>query len=151
MKGDKHHFKILGVPISKKRPRFVSSKGKNGKDFTRNVNIQQTEEGRFLWDVLTQLDNKDVLTGAIRIDFGFFFERPKSHFGTGRNANKLKDSAPTFCNKVAKDCDNMEKFAMDSMNKYIYLDDRQVVELSSRKCWCLVEPARTLFTITELE
>ena len=151
MRGDIHRFEVIGTPIAKKRARFVTSKGKNGADFTRNVNVQQTEEGRFLWEILTHWDNKPLLVGALRVAFEFVFERPKSHFGTGRNAWALKSSSPAFC-LSPKDLDNLEKFAMDSMNRYIYKDDRQVVELSSLKRWAdNGESAHTKIMIEELE
>ena len=152
MKGDVHKFYIPGKPIAKKRPRFVTNTGKDGKSFTRNVNVQQTEEGRFLWEVLTQWDNKPALTGALKLECEFVFERPKSHFGTGRNAGKLKASSPLLCDKVSSDCDNIEKFCMDSLNRYVYVDDRQIVKLSSEKRWAEDgEIASVVLIFTELD
>ncbi len=150
MKGDVHEFYIRGTPIAKKRPRFVTSVGKDG-IFTRNVNIQQTEEGRFLWEILTQWDNKPVLKGALSMDCDFVFERPKSHFGTGRNSGKIKDSSPVFCDKIAKDVDNIVKMCQDCLNRYLYLDDRQIVDVHGVKRWASPqERAHTKLTITEL-
>ena len=37
------------------------------------------------------------ITGPVRLEIVFLFPRPKSHFGTGRNASKLKSSAPVHC------------------------------------------------------
>ena len=37
-----------------------------------------------------------ALPGPVRLDAEFWFPRPKSHYGTGKNADKLKASAPTL-------------------------------------------------------
>lgn len=55
-----------------------------------------------------------------------FFPRPKSHYGTGRNCDKLKPSAPKFHTRKP-DHDNILKFYMDCMNKLVFVDDVQVV------------------------
>ena len=35
-----------------------------------------------------------ILEGPVRVTLMFRFPRPKGHYGTGRNADKVKDSAP---------------------------------------------------------
>ena len=61
----------------------------------------------------------------LRVDMVFVFERPKGHFGTGRNAGKLKASAPKFY-AVKPDYDNNCKFTLDAMNSAVYKDDAQI-------------------------
>src|SRR4051794_25363456 len=38
----------------------------------------------------------ELLTGPLEVHFVFYVQRPRGHFGTGRNVAKLKDSAPSF-------------------------------------------------------
>ena len=38
----------------------------------------------------------EISTGPILLAVTFTFERPRSHFGSGRNADKIKPSAPAF-------------------------------------------------------
>ena len=57
----------------------------------------------------------------------FFFGYRKIDFGTGKNANKLKNSAPKFM-LGKKDLDNLLKPLKDGMQGVIYHDDKQVVE-----------------------
>ena len=38
----------------------------------------------------------EPLSGAVEVSILFLFPRPKKHFGTGKNANKLKANAPVF-------------------------------------------------------
>ena len=150
MKGDVHIFHISGKPISKKRPRFVTRKTSEGKIFSRAVNIQQTEEGRFLFEVLRQWDDKQPIVGAIAVTMACSFARPKSHYGTGRNSGVLKPQSPIFCLN-SNDLDNIEKFILDSLNSYIYGDDRQVVDLHAVKMWSGIGYPLVAMTIKELE
>ena len=69
-------------------------------------------------------------TDALRITFTFNIKRPKSHW----NKYSLKTSAPIYHTK-RPDIDNYVKFYMDCMNKVVYLDDSQVIELSAKKIY----------------
>ena len=69
-------------------------------------------------------------TDALRITFTFNIKRPKSHW----NKYSLKPSAPIYHTK-RHDIDNYVKFYMDCMNKVVYLDDSQVIELSAKKIY----------------
>lgn len=117
---------IPGTPIAKKRPRFV----KRG-NFARAYNDQQTEEGRFLWEVKQQFRG-EPLAGALVMYVTFYMPRPKGHFGTGRNVDKLKSSAPVHHTKKP-DLDNLVKFVKDCLNEVAWVDDSQVVTTLSNK------------------
>jgi len=118
---------IPGTPIAKKRPRFA----RRGK-FNAVINDQETEEGRFLFHVLLQVKKK--LTGPVYVEIGFYFRRPKGHFGTGRNAGKLKTSAPPY-HIVKPDSDNLVKFAFDCLNNVAWVDDAQIVQHIAEKVY----------------
>lgn len=66
--------------------------------------------------------------------------RPKSHFGTGRNAEKLKKQAPEY--HIQKpDIDNLVKSTMDAItNINLWRDDCQVDSLITRKVWVDRDP-----------
>lgn len=123
---------VPGEPIAKARPRFARQ-GKHVKTYS----TQQTEEGRFMWEVLYQLEKLSVykgepFEGPLRLECRFYFKRPKAHYGTGRNAGQLKRSAPIY--HVSKpDVDNAVKFVFDCLNNILYLDDRQVIGLKAEK------------------
>ena len=118
---------IPGTPIAKKRPRFYR-RGKH----VGTYNDQVTEEGLFLLSLREQW-RREPISGPMFVRLHFFFCRPKSHYGTGRNAERLKSAAPRYPSKKAQDVDNLAKFAMDCMNGVVYCDDRQVVTLSAAK------------------
>lgn len=73
-----------------------------------------------------------MLSGPVAVDVRFFLPRPKSHFGTGRNATKLKDCAPDFHVKKP-DVDKLVRAVLDSLSGVVYSDDCQVVDLTTSK------------------
>lgn len=68
----------------------------------------------------------ELLTGPIDLRICFLFLRPKSHFGTGRNAHKLKASAPEYHTKKP-DTTKLVRCAEDAMKGIVWADDSQVV------------------------
>lgn len=119
---------IPGNPIAKARPRF-SRRGK----FVVTYNAQETEEGRWLWEAKQQL-KQPLIEGPIKISCTFYMPRPKSHYGTGRNAGKLKANAPELHTKKP-DLDNLEKWCLDCLNEIAWKDDSQVVESIAKKLY----------------
>lgn len=68
-----------------------------------------------------------VFTGPLGIGVTFFVSRPKGHFGTGRNADKLKDSAPVYPT-TKPDATKLLRAVEDGMSGFVWRDDAQVVE-----------------------
>jgi len=125
----KIELKIPGKPIAKARPRFA----RRGK-FVTTYNDQETEESKFLWEVKQQLDIKKPYECPISVEVGFYFDRPKSQFGTGKNAGVIKGSAP-FYHIKRPDLDNLEKFVLDCLNGYVWRDDSQIFNIESQKLY----------------
>lgn len=74
-----------------------------------------------------------VLAGPVAVSLMFYFPRPRAHYGTGRNANRLKDSAPLWHDK-RPDVDKLARAVLDAITESGTLrDDCQVVALSARK------------------
>jgi Holliday junction resolvase RusA-like endonuclease len=119
---------IHGKPIAKKRPRFA----RRGKHVV-TYNDQETEEGLWLLDAKKQIAEK--LNGPVVVEVVFSMPRPKSHFGTGRNAGILKPSAPKE-HTQKPDIDNLIKFVLDCLNHCgVWHDDNDVVRIVARKLW----------------
>lgn len=70
----------------------------------------------------------------IELTLLFYFPRPKSHYGTGKNSELLKDAAPKY-HTQKPDLDNMCKAVMDSLNMVLYRDDSQVIQVNAQKLW----------------
>ena len=71
------------------------------------------------------------LEGPVELNLMFHVARSKSHYGTGRNGDQVKQSAPAYPGR--SDIDNYSKFVMDCLNKRAFEDDRQVVRLIAEK------------------
>ena len=66
------------------------------------------------------------LDGPITLILVCVYPRPGSHFGTGRNAGVLKETAP-FWHDQTPDWDNVGKFVGDALNGMFWKDDRLIV------------------------
>lgn len=99
-------------------------------------NPQESEEGMWALLMLDQLKQAGVtfpLNGPLDISLLFSLKRPASHFGSGKNAGRIKQSAPMYPTG-RPDCDNMIKFVLDVLNKIgVWKDDAQVVRIHAEK------------------
>jgi len=73
-----------------------------------------------------------IHTGPIGVFIGFCMKRPKSHFGTGKNADILKDSAPEKP-KSKPDLSKCVRAIEDALTGIVWKDDSQVVYILAGK------------------
>ncbi len=136
---------VPGEPIPEPRPRADRRSGR----------VYVPDRGQRVWkhqiraetklalvrDAETRPDMAGVvpLSGcAFCVLLVFSMSRPKSHFGTGRNSDKLRTTAPrAHCGRP--DVDNLAKAALDALGAFddlpplVWCDDSQVVSLRARK------------------
>lgn len=68
-------------------------------------------------------------TGAFALRVKYFFGRPKSHYGTGRNREVLKPSAPAYpISRAVGDIGKLTRAIEDALTGVVYRDDSQIVE-----------------------
>lgn len=72
--------------------------------------------------------------GPVNVIVDFFFPRPKGHFGSGRNAERLKDSAPIW-HSAKPDLDKLQRALGDAMTGVVVRDDSQVASWHVRKLY----------------
>lgn len=89
-----------------------------------------------------------LLSGPLHASLVFVFPRRKSDYGTGRNANVLKTSAPVYPTSPP-DIDKACRAVLDALTGVCFRDDAQVARLEAVKQYG--EPARLEVTLTELE
>jgi crossover junction endodeoxyribonuclease RusA len=87
--------------------------------------------------------------GPVWARFTFFFPRPKSHYGTGRNAGILKESAPMY-HSSPPDVDKLVRAVGDALTMSgLIADDRLIVEILATKRYG--EPPGVLIWLRDIE
>ena len=130
---------VLGEPTAQKRHRH----------FKRGSHVQTYDPSKekkqdFLW-IAQQSAPEEPISHPVHLQVGLFFGRPKSHYGTGKNSNVLKPSAPTL-HTQKPDIDNIAKFLMDAMNKVFWKDDSVICSLTVKKRYDFVPRIEILIT-----
>ena len=111
-------FNINPVPAS--RPRVTRWSTYYPKKYTQ-----------FKLDMIALTSELDLtpFEGLLGVDIGFYIGMPKSW---SKKKKELKESS--YCDNNA-DVDNYLKAILDSLNEVVYVDDRQIVEISARKIY----------------
>jgi Holliday junction resolvase RusA-like endonuclease len=112
-------------------------------DSNRNAKPWQTR----VTETLRAKYDGPLLRDAVAVELDFCFARPRSHYGTGRNAGRVRDSAPLEMTKMP-DVDKLCRLALDSLVGVVIADDAQVVRLTARKRYS--EPERLEARVSEI-
>jgi Holliday junction resolvase RusA-like endonuclease len=75
-----------------------------------------------------------LLTGPLAVTCVFYFPRPKGHFGSGKNAGRLKPSAPAHYAQIP-DVGKCVRPVFDALEGVLFRNDAQVVEERAYKRW----------------
>jgi Holliday junction resolvase RusA-like endonuclease len=77
------------------------------------------------------------LDSPVSVIVELFFDRPRSHYRTGRNAHLLRDNAPTRpANRASGDIDKMLRAIFDAVcDAGAITDDAQVIAVEAYKHW----------------
>jgi Holliday junction resolvase RusA-like endonuclease len=74
-------------------------------------------------------DDVETFAEAVQVEVAFYFTRPKSHYGTGRNANTLKASAPRYV-ATKPDLDKLLRSTFDALTTAgIWRDDNLAADV----------------------
>lgn len=91
-------------------------------------------------DLMEEQQLRGVLPiqGPVDVEVEFLFPRPQSHYGTGRNAEKLKPSAPHYTTSTRDgDLDKVLRSTIDGLAErtggVMLRDDRLVVSVTATK------------------
>ena len=120
-------FFVAGVPVPK-----GSAKAFVNRRTGRAIVMQDNRDKQKPWSSMISVTAQNLISepvrGPVRLSVLFVMPRPKSHFGTGKNASKLKDSAPTH-HIVKPDLDKLVRCVKDALTGIAWGDDCQVCEL----------------------
>ena len=115
-----------GSPVEKNGRIVIATMDSNKKsgDWMRQVRDAAAEAMR----------GRETFAGPIKLCVHFWFSRPQSHFGAGKNAGKLKSSAPCYFVQ-SPDIDKLVRCIADGMTGLVYRDDKQICDVYARKEW----------------
>ncbi|WKN47123.1 RusA family crossover junction endodeoxyribonuclease [Nocardioides sp. Arc9.136] len=126
-------IRVLGLPIPqgsktavtrKGRPALIDANAATLAPWRDQVKLVAEDTCRY----------HDTITGPVRVWVRFTFERPPSHYRTGRNAHLLKDSAPRYPGRACGDVDKLQRAVFDALtDAAVWADDTQVVDVRARK------------------
>lgn len=99
-------------------------------------------------EAVATLDGEAPLEGALRLTVVFILARPKGHYGSGRNSDRLRPSAPPFPT-TRPDASKLVRAVEDALTGALFRDDAQIVSqhVGKRYGW----PERTVVTVSEIE
>lgn len=93
-------------------------------------------------------DDGIIYHGPVDLDITFCFLRPKSHYGTGRNAHILKESAAVSVIRKP-DLSKLIRSTEDALtDALIWRDDSQVVHITASKRYADMQGATIRVTLT---
>lgn len=125
-------FTVYGRPQQKGSKRSI--KLADG----RNVMVDMNQQARAWADAVThaaaEQGNGELLCGPIALEVSFFFSRPKSHFGSGKNFEKVKPSAPEM-HAQTPDLDKLLRTVGDALSGVLIRDDKQICAIHGKKVW----------------
>tara|TARA_Y100000004_G_scaffold167781_1_gene200613 strand:+ start:164 stop:571 length:408 start_codon:yes stop_codon:yes gene_type:complete len=94
------------------------------------------------------------INAAVSLRCEFVFPRPQSHYGTGKNATKLKPSAPRYHVKTP-DVDKLVRGVADSIGdavaRVLLNNDSQIVTLYAAKRYSTDDFLGAIITVTALD
>lgn len=126
-------IELVGKPMTMARARFSRS----GPTYTPEDRVLRMGDFAQAWaDEGQPRFAKGIYLAA---EFEFVFARPSSHFGSGRNSEILRPSAPKFPGRgqYGGDLDNLVKLVCDGLSKVAFNDDSQIVSSTEIKRWAL--------------
>jgi len=141
-------FRVLGTPVPQGSVKAFGS---------RVVANNEHALGSWRSDVASAAQRAKPadwdINAAVSLRCEFVFPRPLSHYGTGKNATKLKPSAPRYHVKTP-DVDKLVRGVADSIGdavaRVLLNNDSQIVSIYAAKRYSTDDFLGAIITITAL-
>jgi Holliday junction resolvase RusA-like endonuclease len=93
---------------------------------------------KIAWFAMQKFGRICLLRGPLILTLWFYRERPKGHYGSGRNAGRLKDSAPLRPTTLPDNV-KLARAVEDALTGVIWKDDAQICDHFIHKRYCSAE------------
>jgi Holliday junction resolvase RusA-like endonuclease len=130
-------FTVPGIPApqgSKVRTRYGVREDNPATRPWRTAVAWEASALRARIDDNEQYDATFPLLGPLSLWVVFFFPRPKNHYGSGKNSDVLKPSAPIF-HTSKPDGDKLTRAIGDSLTGVLVRDDSQFCDVRAVKLY----------------
>jgi len=127
-------IRVAGVPVPKGSTKAFYIKALNRcVTMANNANKQKPWVSSISLEAEKQMAGRPPARTMVHVNhMVFYFPRPKGHYGTGKNANTLKDWAPEY-HTTTPDIDKLERCVYDAMTNIVYSDDAIVCDVKSKR------------------
>lgn len=120
---------VPGTPVPAARPRVTRH---GSQTYMPAGHREHVENVQTAW----MMRGRPVLDGPVSLNATFTFQRPKSHYRTGRYADKLRHDAPVAATgRNLGDGDNLLKLVADALSGLAFTDDSMIVRWVGEKRW----------------
>ena len=130
-------FEVHGIP----RPQGSMKMFRARSGHTVAKYSDTTYEWRNMVTVVAAGLDSTPIDGPVLLRCVFDLPRPKSHYGTGKNAGTIKASSPGRHHAQSPDTDKLVRAIGDAITDAgtIWHDDSQVARIDAVKRWCDVD------------
>lgn len=138
-------MRVYGTPQQRGSKNPIALKNKDGSPKRRangSIVIICPDDNKKSGDWMTEvrmtagaLWRGELLAEPLVMEATFWFARPKSHYGSGKNAGKLKPTAPVHYGQVP-DLSKLVRCLEDGLTNVVYVDDRLIAKYGEvTKAW----------------
>ena len=133
-------FHVVGEPAPQGSMKAFTNKNP-GRAILPHNKPQQLKNCGLMCSTAAQesMKGRPPYRGPVYIRLEFMLKRPKGHYGTGRNADRLKDSAPGFPTGKP-DLDKLVRGVCDALKDIVWADDSQVCQILAFKNYTVKQP-----------
>jgi Holliday junction resolvase RusA-like endonuclease len=125
-------FTVFGRPQGKGSKHAIPVKGRYVLVDSNKLAVPYSREVKAEAGMARLRADYGLMVGPVAVELDFYFDRPAGHFGTGRNSETVKPSAPRRM-IVKPDIDKLARTVLDALTGIAYRDDSQVAVLQLAK------------------
>jgi Holliday junction resolvase RusA-like endonuclease len=126
---------IDGDPKGQPRPRATTINGYTRMYEPKSIKPWKTAVTLAAKKAMRDQGQQKPIEEPIAVTMLFEMPRPKSHYGTGKNAHKVKQSAP-IAHTSTPDLDNLEKAVLDALTRCnVWRDDSLITSIKACKLY----------------
>lgn len=136
---------IPGIPRPQGSLKIITSRS-TGKPFAKYSDTTIQHRNLAVGTLMRHWDKSEPLDGPVELEVWFYLPRPKAHYGTGKNARRLRPGSPEFP-ITTPDTDKLLRAVFDAHTVADVLrDDSLIVSTTAHKRYD--SNPRTVVTLT---